>query len=147
VSVIAEPTRAERWLYLQLSSDPTIAGIVGTRIYANVAPQTVTTYPMVVFQMLGSAEDVRGSGPSIIWSKLTYLVKAITSGNSATSLQTLVDRIMTVLHTSKGGTADAAIDYCVRKRPFRMATVENNTQYQHLGGEFEIAVRAASVSR
>jgi len=145
VSVISEPTRAERWLYLQLSSDPTIAGIVGTRIFANVAPQTVTTYPMVVFQLLGAAEDVRGSGPAIIWSKLTYLVKAITSGNSATSLQTLVDRIMTVLHTGKGGTADAAIDYCVRKRPFRLATVENNTQYQHLGGEFEIAVRAASV--
>lgn len=145
MTVITEPTRAERWLHTMLSADATITGIVGTRIYANVMPQSVTTYPAIVFQLLGTADDLRGSGAAIIWSRLTYLVKAITEGNSATSLQTLVDRIMTVLHTAKGGTADAAIDYCVRKRPFRLMTVEANKQYQFLGGEFEIAVRAANV--
>lgn len=146
MAVIIETTRAERWLFLQLTSDPTIAGIVGGRVYAEVMPQSVTAYPAIAFQFLGAMDDLRGSGPAIVWSRLRYLVKAITTGNSSTSLQTLVDRIGTVLHTGKGGTADAAIDYCVRKRPFRLMTIEGNNQpYQFLGFEFELAVRAASV--
>lgn len=143
MSVIAPETRAERWLFLQLTSDPTIAGIVGTRVYANVAPKSITTYPLIVFQPLGGAGEVFGNEAFVIWSKLTYLVKAITEGNSVTSLQTLVDRIHTVLHAQHGATSDARIDYCIRRKPFRMATQEGDKQYQMLGGEYELAVAAA----
>lgn len=143
MSVIAPETRAERWLYLQLTSDPTIAGIVGTRVYANVAPKSVTTYPLIVLQPLGTQGDTYGNGPYIVWSRLAYLVKAITAGASVTALQTLVDRVNTVLHARHGATADARIDYCIRRRSFRMETQEGDTRYQHLGSEFELAVAAA----
>ena len=143
MSVIAPETRAERWLYLQLTSDPTIAGIVGTRVYANVAPKRTTTYPLIVLQPLGGAGEVYGNEAIVIWSKLTYLVKAITEGASVTALQTLVDRIHTVLHATHGATSDARIDYCVRRRPFRMATIEGDVQFQQLGGEYELAVAQA----
>lgn len=143
MSVIAPETRCERWLYLQLTSDPTIAGIVGTRVYANVAPKSITTYPLIVFQPLGGAGEVYGNEAVVIWSKLTYLVKAITEGNSVAALQTLVDRMHTVLHAQHGATADARIDYCVRRRPFRMATQEGDTQYQQLGAEYELAIAQA----
>lgn len=144
MTVISEPTRAERWLYLQMTSDPTIAGIVGARVFSGVAP-VGTQFPFVIISLLAPGDDVYGNGPTIIWSRLTYLVKAVTQANSLTSLQTLVDRIQAVLHATRGGTSDAAIDYCVRKRPFRMTQYENNVAFQHLGGEFEIAVRASSV--
>ena len=143
MSVIAPETRAERWIWLQLTSDPTISGIVGTRVYANVAPKSVTTYPLIVFQPLGSGNDLFGNEATVIWSRLVYLVKAIGTGSSATALQTLVDRMHTVLHAQREATADARIDYCIRRRPFRMATQEGDAQYQHLGGEYELAVAAA----
>ncbi len=143
MSVIAPETRAERYLYLNLTTDATIAGIVGNRVYSHVAPATVTTYPLIVFQKLASLDDTHGNASHIIWSRMVYLVKAITEGDSATSLQTLVDRMMTVLHATHGATPDARVDYCVRKRPFRMVTQENNRNFQHLGGEFELAVAVA----
>lgn len=143
MSVIAPETRAERWLYLNLTGDATIAGIVGTRVYAGRAPKSVTTYPMIVFSPLSSGIEVYGNEAYVIWTKLTYLVKAITQGNSVTALQTLVDQIHTVLHAQHGATSDARIDYCKRVRPFRMTTEEGDALYQHLGGEYELAVAKA----
>jgi hypothetical protein len=141
---ISEPTRAERWLYTRLTSDATLSGLVGTRVYANVGPDSAE-YPFVTFTLMSAGNDVRGNGATIIWAKLTYLVKAVTKANSVTSLQSIADRINDALHAEYGATSDAAIDYCIRLRPFRMETVENNARYQHLGAEFELAVRAASV--
>lgn len=141
-AVLAEPTRAETWLYTQLSSDPTISGIVGTRIFADVAPQEVTDYPMIVLKYLSAQPDLYGNGPTVIWSRMTYIVVGLTEGRSAKALQTLADRIGTVLHTGRGGVTGAEVDYCVRRRPFRLTTVENNRTFQQLGYEFEIAVRA-----
>jgi hypothetical protein len=143
-NVINETTRAERWIRTILLSDPTIAGIVGARVYAEVAPSGATE-PFVVMQFLGSPDAIYGNDNTIIWQKLAYIVKAITKGNSSSSLQTLVDRINTVLHAQRGGTADAAIDYCIRRKPFKMVDPQGHDLYQHLGSEFELAVRAASV--
>lgn len=140
MTVISEITRIEKWIYGLLSGDGTIAGIVGTRIYAGIAPASAT-FPCIVYLPLSAGEDVRGPGATRIWAAPLYLVKAITQGGSVAALQTLVDRIDALLHGQKGGTADATIQYCVRERPFRMTTVEapGNTVYQHLGGEYRVA--------
>lgn len=142
---IAETTRAERWIHTQLTADATIAGIVGTRVYADVMPKSVTTYPAIVVQYDGSQPPTYGNGPTIIWTKLAYIVKAITKGNSSTSLQTLVDRVIAVLHAERGGVTGADIDYSIYTGPFRMTTMENDTLFQFLGGRFELAVRSADV--
>lgn len=142
MTIISEVARAERWLYTILSQDGTVSGIVAGRIFAFAAPQTISTWPIVVYTMLSGGEDVRGTGATRIMAAPLFLVKAITQGASLAALQTLVDRIDTLLHGQKGGTADATIQYCVRERPFRLATVEEpgNTLYQHLGGEYRIGV-------
>lgn len=142
MSVIVPETRCERWLFLQLTSDATITGIVSNRVYANVAPKTAS-HPLVTFTLIAEPGEIYGNEATIIWSKLLYLVKAIGEGSSATALQTLVDRIHTVLHAQHGATSDARIDYCVRRRGFRMVSVEGDKQYQHLGGEYELAVAKA----
>ena len=92
--------------------------------------------------MLSPGEDVRGTGATRIMARPLYLIKAVTQGGSVMALQTLVDRIDSLLHGLKGGTADATIQSCVRERPFRMTTVEDpgNTVYQHLGGEYRLQV-------
>lgn len=140
MTVISEITRIERWLHQILSGDGTVAGIVGTRIYAGIAPASAT-FPYIVYLPLSPGEDVRGTGTTRIWAAPLYLVKAVTQGGSVAALQTLCDRIDTLLHGQPGGTADATIQFSIRERPFRMTTVEEpgNTVYQHLGGEYRIA--------
>lgn len=141
MTIISEIARIERWLYQILSGDGTVAGIVGTRIFSGVIPQTISTWPCIVYLPLSPGEDVRGPGATRIWAAPLYLVKAVTQGGSVAALQTLVDRIDTLLHGQKGGTADAVIQFAIRERPFRMTTIEEpgNTVYQHLGGEYRIA--------
>lgn len=145
MSVIHEPTRAERWIYTTLSGDPTLVSLIGgARIYANVAPQGIA-YPFVVYQMMSPGTALYGNGPNIIWQRMVYLVKAVTKGTSASSLQTIVDRINDLLHAERGAVSDAQIDYSIKLRPFVLPTLEGNVQYQQLGSEFEIAVRADGV--
>lgn len=141
MTVISEITRIEKWIFTLLSGDGTIAGIVGARIYAGIGPQENATYPYIVYLPLSPGEDMRGPGATRIWAAPLYLIKAVTKGNTVQGLQTLVDRIDTLFHGQKGGTADATIQYAIRERPFRMTTVEppGNTVYQHLGGEYRIA--------
>lgn len=145
MTIIVESTRAEKWLYTQLANDGTIAGIVGTRIFAEVTPQEVTDLPVLIYQFVPGLPTIYGNGATIVWQKLMYRVKAITRAKTATSLQTLIDRVCTVLHAQHGGVTGADIDYCVRRDPFRMVTVENGQMYQHLGYTFELAVRSADV--
>lgn len=146
MTVISELPRIERWLYSVLSGDGTIASIVGTRIYAGVIPKTVSLVGQaaIVFLPLSAGEDTRGTGTTRIWTRPLYLVKAVIAAGSLASLQTLVDRIDTVLHGQQGATSGVTINSCVRERAFRMTTVEDpaNTVYQHLGGEYRFAASA-----
>jgi hypothetical protein len=141
MTLIAELTRVEKWLYQTLTGDGTVAGIVGTRCYAGIAPQTAA-YPCIVYTNLSGGEDVRGTGRTRIMAAPLYLIKGVTQGGSVAALQTLVDRIDTLLNGQTGGTADAVIQFCIRERPFRMVTVEEpgNTVFQHLGGEYRFGV-------
>jgi hypothetical protein len=144
MTAIAASPRAERFIYGRLASDATVAGMVGTKIYSGTAPASATV-PYITYSNDGGGSLVYGNASTIIWNKVFYLVQAWTTGNSVTSLQTLVDRMLTLLHAERGATGDFAIDYCLFRRDFRMEEVENTTKYQRLGGVFELAVRAASV--
>lgn len=144
MTAFTEVTRANRWITTTLRADPTLAGLIGTRVYDGPAPANAT-YPFVSFELLSAPDSLYGNGPTIIWQKLIYVVKAISKTDSVTSLQTIADRIAAVLHAQHGATSDSAIDYCVRRRPFRMQTIENGERWQHLGHEFELAVRASDV--
>ena len=139
---VAEATRVERWIFTLLSQDGTIAGIIGNRVYAGIAPQTAQT-PYVVMTQLSPGEDTPAAGGGRIWARPLYLIKAVTKSNSATTLQVLADRMETLLQGQKGGTTDVSIHYCVRERGFRLTTVEppgSGDIYQHVGGEWRIAV-------
>jgi len=142
--MIYEPTRAERWITQVLTSDPTLTGLIAGRVYQGPGPVNAV-YPFVSMQMLAAPDAIMGNGPIVVWQTLVYLVKVVTKGGSATSIQTIADRVATLLHAQRGGTADAAIDYCIRRRPFRMETIEGNERFQHLGVEVELAVRASDV--
>lgn len=143
-AVLNEVPRIQTWLRTVLLADATLNAAVGGRIYRGHAPQG-SQFPCVLYAMLSAGDDVRGSGPTRIWAKPLYVVKAVGEGNNLLALQTIADRIDVVLHGVTGGSSSGVrIDYCIRKRPFYFEDVQPaNKVYQHLGGEYELGVGAA----
>lgn len=140
---INELPRAERWLTTVLKADVTIAGLIGTRVYADVMPVgDDSAYPAIVFNLLSPGEDLLASGSSRVIASPVYLVKAINRGRSLQALQTLADRVDQVLHEARGGVTGAGIAWCKRIRPFSMREYEGQVAWTYLGGEYEIALYA-----
>ena len=87
----AELQRVEQWLYTTLAADATVASVVGTRIYADEAPQE-STFPMIIFAHIGNV-DVLRSGANGRMAKNIFLVRAIDKGSStAGTIKTVADR-------------------------------------------------------
>lgn len=141
MSTINEVPRIHRWLRTILAADSTLSSAVGGRFYRGHVPEN-GSLPAVVFSVLGFGSDLMESGPNRIWAKATVLVKVIGETNSDATVQTAADRIDAVLHAARGGTADIAVDYCIRRKPFYMVdTSVLNKVFVHLGGEYELAAR------
>ena len=87
----ADLVRVEQWIYQTLAADPTVASVVGTRIYADAAPQT-TTFPLIVFAHIGNVDVVRAWNNRRV-AKNIFLVRVIGKGNSVTGdLKAVADR-------------------------------------------------------
>lgn len=142
MTVISELTRLERFIYQLLTGDGTVAGIIGTRCYAGIGPQSNATFPYVVYTMISPGEDARGAGATRIMARPLYLIEAVGMSGSVATLQTLADRMETLLQGIRGGTADATIQFCHREGPHRLTTVEppGSTVYQHIGGRWRFGV-------
>lgn len=133
-----ELTRAEQWLYATLTADATLTGLVGTRVYSEVAPPEAT-YPCVIFGLQYAADVATHSAERIMVNGL-WLVRGVVQASSfGGNLQTIADRLDALLHRSAGGTADAATVFTsVREEPFKQATVNEGIQYRSLGGLFRL---------
>jgi len=89
--VPAELIRIEQWIYQTLAADPTIAGIVGARIYADIAPQDAV-FPMILFAHIGNVDVIR-SGNNGRMAKSIFLVRVVGKGTSVGgSLKAVADR-------------------------------------------------------
>lgn len=87
----AELVRIEQWLYQTLVGDPTIAGIVGTRVYGEMAPQGAV-FPMVVFAHIGNVDVVRAWNNGRV-AKNIFLIRVVGEGSSVSGdLKTVADR-------------------------------------------------------
>ncbi len=87
---------AEEWLYATLSGDTTLAGLVGSQIYAGEAPESAS-YPLIVFQLYSSL-DADGSGFAYYLTVNQYLVTAADRVGSIAGLDTIARRIFELLH-------------------------------------------------
>ena len=129
------------WLKEMLSSDPTLSAAV-SGVYRGHVPKG-KALPAVVFSFLAAQDDLHGGGSARIWTKCTFIVKVVGLTNNDTTLQTIADRIETVLHATAGATGPIAVDYCIRRRPvYYQENPAPETWFTHLGGEFELAARA-----
>ena len=133
---MAETLVAEQCLYSVLAADSQLAAIVGTRIYAYVAPQGAA-FPFVVYQNQ-AGRDVRGVGPLRLMANLLYVVKVVAQTNSFTTLETAANRIDAVLQAASGTPTRGTVIACVREQPFALVESLETGQYRHLGGIYRL---------
>lgn len=87
----ADLARVQQWLYTTLSGDATIAGVVGSRVFAEQAPQEAEL-PLVLFAHIGNVDVLRTIGLGRV-ARTLWLVRAVGNGESVQgSLRTVADR-------------------------------------------------------
>jgi len=142
--VSGDLARVNRWLYTVLSNDLQIQGQVGSRIYADEAPQNAAV-PMLIFAFLGGSDRLlalRGRLSSVL-----YLVRAVDEGSSYDSVLTVADRIDEVLTTAVPtfGTIldDTRITSCYREQPHQRKDSQFGVPTVYLGGYYRIGFQQA----
>lgn len=133
-------TLAANWIYGTLTADATIAGIVGTRVYRDFAPQGAAM-PAIIYQFQ-SSEDLNTAGVNRIFTAHTVIVKAVDStGSYGGNLATLAGRIDALMHNVNARVtvgADSGYVWAWRIRPFNLAEVSDGVQYRHFGGVYRV---------
>jgi hypothetical protein len=139
---MSELAAGAKWIYGVLTTDATLQGYIGAtaRVYDTLAPENATM-PFVTFQYQGGY-DVRTNGPARIWASTVWLVKAIGTGSTFATLQTIAGRVDALL-TGKYGSNTAGQVWCVREQPFQLLEVDAGVQYRHVGGLYRLWIREA----
>lgn len=141
-----EPTsRADEWIRNTLKADTTLTALLGgsanPRLYADVAPQGSTAFPVCIWQLQGAGPDVRPNGRDFVYANLLFLVKAIDKGGSYP--QAVADRVMTLLDNQSGTATGGTIIYCRREMPWRVTDVDTSgVMFKSVGATFRVWVGA-----
>lgn len=134
-----ETTRADTFIYQQLTAAPALAG---GRVYQSVAPPQAVS-PWITFTLM-AARDLNVADGARVWANLVYLVRATTQGSSYQAVQAIADAIDARLHDKAGpaGT-DARVLGCLREEPHALAEVTDaGVNYRHLGGLFRVYIQS-----
>lgn len=139
---ILETSVIDTFLYTTLTNDPTITGIIGTRCYADFAPQG-TIFPNIIFQ-LQAATDLNAVSSQRVYINSVYVVKAVVETASyGGTIATLAQRIDALLHRQQKAISNVGYIWCRREQPFRLAEVtDGGKQYRHMGGIYRIWAQA-----
>lgn len=133
----ADMTRVNQWLSQMMASDQTIVSVVGTRIYADEAPQTALT-PLVVYAFMGGSDKLLTFDGRL--TSALYLIRAIAKSESYQSVEAVADRIDDILHVPDMGVVvrDTRITSCNREQPHQRKDSSEGVPVVYLGGFYRI---------
>jgi hypothetical protein len=97
-----------------LLAGPTVAGLVGTRMYPAILPQN-PTYPAITYQYIGGASDISTDGPTGL-TNLTFQIDCWAS--TYTAADGLFEAVRKRLNGYKGDAGGVTVRgvFLVRKR-------------------------------
>lgn len=137
-----EVSRCRRFIYDALTADPDLAALVGTRIYADVAPEP--SWPAVVFGTISPGVDTTANGGTRVLTNPLFLVRGISEGHGQTTLEQIADRIDAALQAAFGRVGeDAYVAGIVRESTHDMPEMAEGKLLRHLGGRYRVHVHAA----
>jgi hypothetical protein len=139
----AELARVEQWMYATLAADPTIAGVVGSRIYADEAPQG-TDFPLVIFAHIGNVDVVRALGNGRM-AQAIYLVRAVDKGSSTSGgLKTVADRFDPLLLVQNVVVDGVRINYVQHDQHHIRKDATSGVPYSYLGSYYLVFCQPAA---
>ncbi len=139
---------ANTFLNTVLKADSALAAIVGTRIYADFAPEadpSATIYPLVLFNWQGGL-DALSQGAARIFTRPLYQVRVIGRGGYG-AITAAADRIDALLaNVQNYALTVGGVPYvvqCYRERPMQMAeVVPGGERYSSRGGLYRLLISA-----
>lgn len=91
---------ADRWLYTQLTTDAQLATVLGGRVFVDEAPLN-TQYPLAIMTRVIARQVGNWSADRVMDDEL-WQIAVWTNQNNYTSIESIADRIYTVLHKASG---------------------------------------------
>lgn len=130
--------------WLQARLEALVAEELATAVFEDVAPPEAA-HPFVVHQLLANTDDLLASGDRVIVGA-TFVVKAVTEGESYVPLIATASRIDELLHLAPiaDAGADSTLAGARRLSVVRYPEVAGGKQYRHLGGTYRLDLHKRS---
>lgn len=126
--------RAGTFIIAALTADAALIAMVGgspPRIYRDMMPQSISTYPAIVIQNL-SATPTTANGASRILSSDLWLVKVIGQGESQAAITTIGDRVDAVLQGLSGTTGGVHVPPLNLESSLAYSELEGGKRWSYL---------------
>lgn len=128
---------ANQYVYGKLMGDATLVGLVGGRVYADVAPESAE-WPLVTFQPLAAPVTLANGGNKVL-AQITYRIKAIGKGTSFAPIAAVADRFDVCLGQASGSYG-GCFAQSILEAEIYLPELVSGVLYRHLGGDYRIDI-------
>lgn len=134
-----EELAVDKFLVSRLSGDSTLSGLVGTRIWKELAPETTVT-PYIVFYPVAINDVPNAASSNRIYSNALYVVEAVLDV-SYDALRTILTRIDTLLQGTLNTVVDGLyVSSATREETISQMEVLGDFRYYRIGGRYRFFV-------
>lgn len=140
----AEQVMIEEWVESTLKNHlafDTISAGLSQRVFDGLAPRGAK-YPFIVWQAQSPPRDIRGVGPHTIMVDAVYIVKAVAQAKSYMPLKDVAHQINEALVQTGVNVEGGYMLSIARERQHSQATIEEGTEFRHLGGVYQVQATA-----
>lgn len=142
-----EPFIAKRYVRSRLIQSPTLAALIGTAVFADVAPKDAGS--LYILMTVVSAEDLMVVGAERVWSDVLMQVEAWGRTSDDGVVAQVAALIDAALHKTDGVMTGAAygsglVLTTTRERALTLpAGIDGDNVWLRAGGEYRLKVQAA----
>jgi len=135
-------TRWDQWFYEKLHGDATLLALLATDathtgVYIDEVTPGPALYPSIVITNM-SALDVTALGPQRNAVNTVWLIKAIGQGRSYKDLQSIMDRVDTLIQTTTSNSVyGTTVWTIIREQSIQYAEYDSAGEpFRHLGARY-----------
>ncbi len=113
-----DPAVVDEWLWRRLTSDASVAALIGARVYPDVAPANAT-HPFVVVSQASGRDRVALGGARVLFEGV-WNVRVVGSGPGFADLVPIAAAVDAALHGLSGTLPNGDVYECVREEAVRL---------------------------
>jgi hypothetical protein len=139
-----ETTAVNKFLYEQITADPTLQGLVGDRVYMDIPPPQ-SSFPLIIVGFLAST-PLHKNGGGILLHRLIYSVQAVGAGDSYAPLSAIAGALDTCLVQSYCLSQDGyTFENISKQSALQYTETVDDRHFKHLGGIYAILVQVGEL--